>query len=219
MSISDERATSKDPTGYGWRTSTPPLSHSYLNHAILKILQSQNACRVLDFGCGNGALCRFLSSFDFHVVGVEPDLAGVQIARRESPSIAFYQLGVEDNPDEIVQSEGLFDVVVSAEVVEHLYSPHLLSHFAWRCLKPGGLFVVTTPYHGYLKNLFLSLAGKWDHHHHPLRTGGHIKFWSRSTLSKLLVDQGFVLEDFIGVGRFPWVWKSMILLSRKPSTS
>jgi hypothetical protein len=84
-------------------------------------------------------------------------------------------------------------------------------------LKPGGYLVLSTPYHGYLKNLALSLTGKWDFHHSPLRDGGHIKFWSRKTLTELLETEGFHVTDFIGVGRIPYLWKSMVIVARKGS--
>lgn len=105
--------------------------------------------------------------------------------------------------------------MVSTEVIEHLFSPHLLPRFAAGVLKPGGWLVISTPYHGYLKNLALSLVDKWDDHHTPLWHGGHIKFWSRATLSRLLEENGFVVEGFSGVGRLPWLWKSMVLVARK----
>ena len=75
---------------------------------------------------------------------------------------------------------------------------------------------MTTPYHGYLKNLALSLAGKWDHHHTALWHGGHIKFWSRRSLTKLLTAESFLHQQFLGVGRLPWLWNSMVLVMRKP---
>lgn len=75
--------------------------------------------------------------------------------------------------------------------------------------------VITTPYHGYLKNLALSLLDKWDVHHTPLWHGGHIKFWSRATLTELLDRHGFDVVGFSGVGRVPYLWKSMVLVARK----
>jgi hypothetical protein len=45
--------------------------------------------------------------------------------------------------------------------------------------------------------------------------GGHIKFWSRATLSQLLRDNGFTVIDFSGVGRVPYLWKSMVLVAQK----
>jgi hypothetical protein len=83
-------------------------------------------------------------------------------------------MDVEDDPGRVEESE--FDAAVSTEVVEHLFSPRALPRFAHAKIKAGGVFIVTTPYHGYLKNLVLCLANKWDFHHSPLWDGGHIKF-------------------------------------------
>lgn len=194
----------------------PPHSQGYINPLLLTLLRKEAPGRILDLGCGNGSLCCLLHSQGFDVVGMEPDQGGVCIAREQLPSASFYQCGVDDDSSVITKAEGLFDTVVSSEVIEHLYSPHLLPRFARNCLKPGGRLIVTTPYHGYLKNLFLSLSGKWDHHHTALWHGGHVKFWSSATLTKLLVNEGFVVERFLGAGRLPWLWKSMILVARRP---
>jgi len=201
---------------YGWSGGTLPQSFGYVAPAVINLIRSSGASKVLDLGCGNGLLCRELDRLGFSVVGVEPALDGWTSAKETSPSITFYHLGAEDDPADLVAQEGLFDVVVSTEVVEHLYSPHLLPIFAWQCLKPGGIFIVSTPYHGYVKNFVISLLGKWDRHHTVLWCGGHIKFWSRNTLTRLLSNADFVIKSFHGVGRFPWLWKSMILVSQKP---
>ena len=101
---------------------------------------------------------------------------------------------------------------------DSLYSPHHLPQFAAPLLKDKGVLIITTPYHGYLKNLALSLFNKWDHHHTALWHGGHIKFWSKKTLSTLLADNGFELVAFSGVGRLPWLWKSMVIVAQKRAT-
>ena len=79
--------------------------------------------------------------------------------------------------------------------------------------------MISTPYHGYLKNLALSLTDKWDSHISPLWDGGHIKFWSRKTLTDLLESEEFVLQDFSGCGRFPFFWKSMLIIANKRKDS
>ena len=201
---------------YGWGGISAPKSCDYIAPAVIDLLASSSSHKVLGLGCGNGSLCRKLDGLGFSVVGVEPSRDGWQFARDASPLIPYFQLGVDDDPGLIVASQGLFDVVVSTEVVEHLYSPHLLPAFAWQLLKPGGILIVTTPYHGYLKNIVLALAGKWDHHHTALWCGSHIKFWSRTTLAKLLENAGFAPQAFYGVGRLPWLWKSMIIVAKKP---
>jgi len=114
-----------------------------------------------------------------------------------------------------LKCEQPFDAVVSTEVIEHLFAPHLLLQFAAGTLKSGGYIVISTPYHGYLKNLALSILDLWDKHHTPLWHGGHIKFWSKKTLSRLLHENGFVVVGFCGTGRIPYLWKSMILIAKK----
>jgi hypothetical protein len=85
--------------------------------------------------------------------------------------------------------------------------------FANKYLMGGGAIIISTPYHGYLKNLALSVFNHWDKHHTPLWDGGHIKFWSKRTLTVLLEEQGFKVEKIIGVGRLPYLWKSMVLMA------
>ena len=206
-------------TNYGWSGTSGPHSCDYLAPQVLALLDKLGCERVVDIGAGNGALCALLSDSGKNAVGVEYDQAGVRLARQTYPSIPFYQLGVQDDPTPLLESEGTFDAAVSTEVVEHLFSPHLLPQFAAKTLKDNGVLIISTPYHGYLKNFVLSLLNKWDGHHTALWHGGHIKFWSRNTLTQLLEGNGFSVTDFKGAGRAPWLWKSMILVARKNPTT
>jgi 2-polyprenyl-3-methyl-5-hydroxy-6-metoxy-1,4-benzoquinol methylase len=122
----------------------------------------------------------------------------------------------EDLSPHPFQSESS-DIIVSTEVVEHLYHLRRLIQNAFRLLKPSGHFIISTPYHGWLKNVVLAASGKMDNHFTALWDGGHIKFWSRETLSGLLREAGFTELRFIGAGRVPYIWKSMILIVRKPT--
>jgi 2-polyprenyl-3-methyl-5-hydroxy-6-metoxy-1,4-benzoquinol methylase len=200
---------------YGWSTAEGPNSCNYITPRVLEILDQLRVRRVLDLGAGNGTLCAEIASRGYDTVGVEYDAGGVSVARKAYPAIPFYNFGVQDDPAELLKTEKMFDAVVSTEVVEHLFSPHLLPQFAAATLKSGGFLVITTPYHGYLKNLALALANGWDNHLTPLWHGGHIKFWSRKTLTRLLSENGFEVIGFSGVGRMPYLWKSMVLVAKK----
>ncbi len=205
---------------YGWLSADAPLSCNYITPAIIKVLKkiSRQFGSILDIGSGNGFLCSQLSLLGYDVVGIEPDKHGFEISKETYPDVEFYNLGLDSEPSILIENRGdLFDVVVSTEVIEHLYSPSQLPQFAGKVLKEGGYFIISTPYHGYLKNLILALMDKWDFHHHPLLDGGHIKFWSRRTIARLLDENGFEMIGFLGVGRFPYLWKSMILIARKVS--
>ena len=208
-------ASGPPSAGYGWQAGGTPHSCSYIVPKVIEVLTRLKPQRVLDIGAGSGALCAEMTRYFPQVVGLEPDAQGAELARRVAPAARILQLGVEADGASLRQTEGTFDAVVSTEVIEHLYAPHLLPALAAQVLLPGGYLVLTTPYHGYLKNLALSIAGKWDHHHTALWCGGHIKFWSRATLTHLLDQQGFDVVEFLGVGRAPYLWKSMVMVARK----
>jgi 2-polyprenyl-6-hydroxyphenyl methylase/3-demethylubiquinone-9 3-methyltransferase len=208
--VSNPDATSGE---YHYGSADAAHTSDYLWKPIIAQCAKAGAKRVLDVGCGNGAFCRELANAGFGAVGCDPSGEGIRIAAESLPQAKFRQLGVDDDP--AILGERDFDVVVSTEVVEHLTMPRHLPQFAKQVLRPGGLLIVSTPYHGYLKNLVLSLTNKWDDHLSPFWDGGHIKLWSRKTLSKLLEDEGFRVTKFIGAGRFPWLWMSMILVAEK----
>ncbi|MEP7242655.1 MAG: class I SAM-dependent methyltransferase [Gammaproteobacteria bacterium] len=206
-------------TDYGWTSAETPGSCDYLAPQVLQLLKGLDVRRVLDLGSGNGQLCKRLAHAGYDTVGVELDAGGVQVARRSFPELRFHNYGVQHDPHLLLAAEfdKPFDAVVSTEVIEHLFSPHLLPAYANRVLRKDGHLILTTPYHGYLKNLTLSVFNHWDRHHSPLWHGGHIKFWSRQTLGRLLEENGFRVTDFRGAGRLPYLWKSMIITARKVS--
>ena len=197
---------------YGW-TAEQPYSYGYLTQPVIRVAGELKAHRILDIGCGNGTLAASLMKAGFNVTGCDADAGGIEHARRTYPEIMFHRIGVYDDPEIIGFNS--YDLVISTEVIEHLFLPRMLLRFAHTLLRPGGHIILTTPYHGYLKNLILSLLNNWDTHHTSLWDGGHIKFWSRVTLKKLLEEESFKVLRFIGVGRVPFLWKSMIMVAQK----
>jgi len=201
---------------YGWKGTKPPCSCAFVALKVLDILKKLGVSSAIDIGCGNGALCGMLKKNAIDVSGAEYDAEGCRLAQQAYPGIKIYNIGVYDSPAPIQKdkSDG-FDCVISTEVVEHLFSPQYLPIFAATILRPEGYLIVSTPYHGFLKNLALAIFNYWDAHHSSLWEGGHIKFWSKKTITQLLETNGFKVLGFYGVGRFPFLWKSMILLAQK----
>ncbi|TSJ38527.1 class I SAM-dependent methyltransferase [Mucilaginibacter corticis] len=202
-----------DYKDYGFYVSDPAHTFSYLQQPILSLLdKSKNKC-ILDLGCGNGYLANLLLKMGYNAFGTDASTEGIAIARETSPDRFFLQdLSTGKLPDELQGQQ--FDTIISTEVIEHLYDPEGFINFCKQQLAGSGEIIITTPYHGYLKNLALSLFNKWDTHMDPMWHGGHIKMWSRKTLSKALTDAGFSNVEFIGCGRVPYFYKSMILKAR-----
>jgi 2-polyprenyl-3-methyl-5-hydroxy-6-metoxy-1,4-benzoquinol methylase len=198
-------------------STAPPHTGDYLWRHIISLCAALRARRIVDIGCGNGALCRELAGGGYEVVGCEPSAESLRFAQRAAPGLAFHRLGVDDDPS-VIGNES-FDVAIATEVIEHLVRPRNLPRFAKQLLRSGGHLIISTPYHGYLKNLILALINRWDAHLNPFWDGGHIKLWSYKTLSQLLNESGFHIVGFIGAGRVPFLWKSMIVVAQKLDAS
>lgn len=210
--------TSSPPkTQYIWENAQAPHVSNCLLHPLSQLLPPpQLTQRTLDLGCGNGWLTYWLQQLGFTVQGIDPSPSGIKHSKAVHPDITFHCHLATPDLLQILNLEP-FDLVVSTEVVEHCYAPRDWAVACYNSLNPGGQLICSTPYHGYLKNLMLALTGKLDHHFTALWDGGHIKFWSRSTLSKLLTETGFVDLKFLGAGRLPYLWQSMLISARKPS--
>lgn len=203
---------------FGWKSAAPECTASFVVPALRELGGEliRPGCRVLDVGCGNGYNAGQYLSWGCAVVGVDASEEGIEIAKRTHPKAKFVKMLV----DERVLSqlgEAPFDIVSSTEVVEHLYDPPAWARCCFFAIRPGGRLLVSCPYHGFLKNLLISLTNGWDKHFEAHRVGGHIKFFSPATLSKLLTEAGFVNIRVKGTGRAPWLWKSMVLSADKPT--
>lgn len=195
---------------YGFETGAPAHTFAYLQAPILSLLDNTSGKAILDLGCGNGYLANFLIGQGFDAWGTDASAEGIAIAKQTNPGRFFIQdISTGELPPELQNIR--FDIIISTEVIEHLYDPEGFVAFCKKILPAAGELIISTPYHGYLKNLSLALLNKWDAHLDPSWHGGHIKFWSRRTLTNLLEKQGFKVTAFKGCGRLPYFWKSMII--------
>jgi 2-polyprenyl-3-methyl-5-hydroxy-6-metoxy-1,4-benzoquinol methylase len=201
--------------GMEWNSATPGSATPYLLEPVLEFARSVGTGgRVLDVGCGNGYWAGPFLERGCNVVGIDPSPTGIDVARRTFPDARFECM--EAGADLIERlEEDPFDLIVSSEVIEHLYDPHDYAAGCLNALRPGGLFVLSTPYHGRLKDIALAVSGKSEVHHDSLRTGGHIKFFTNDTLETLLVRAGFQQVQFAGAGRLPYLWKSIVACAER----
>jgi 2-polyprenyl-6-hydroxyphenyl methylase/3-demethylubiquinone-9 3-methyltransferase len=205
-----------DISGYGYEDGELNSSHGYLLPALQTELGRLDGDdkRLFDLGCGNGSIGAAVGREGWDVTGVDVSSDGIAYANRVHPEL---RLETGSAYEDLAGKYGTFPVVVSLEVVEHLYDPRTYARTLFDLLEPGGTAIVSTPYHGYWKNLVIALTGKMDHHFHALWDHGHIKFWSIPTLTELLREAGFETPRFERVGRISPLAKSMIAIARKPS--
>lgn len=202
--------------GYRYTGADLNTSHSYLLPTVVDLLNTLGRSgvphRLFELGCGNGSVANVLSQCGWDVTGVDPSAEGIQHAQAAYP---YIKLSSGSAYDDLASQYGYFPVVLSLEVVEHVYAPRKYARTVYDLLEAGGTAIISTPYHGYLKNLALAVTGRMDKHFTALWDNGHIKFWSIATLSELLREAGFAEVRFKRVGRISVLAKSMIAIAKK----
>jgi SAM-dependent methyltransferase len=176
--------------------------------------QLESVKSICDLGCGNGHIAGRLASRGYDVTGIDASRSGIEIARRRYPGVTFVEGMIDSELPGRTRLEK-FDLVISSDVIEHLYRPADLLELASSLVKPMGHLLVGTPYHGYLKNVVLAVTGRMDGHFSVHHDGGHIKFFSVKTLSELVSNHYFGDPSFEFYGRGRWLWKNMICHARR----
>jgi SAM-dependent methyltransferase len=149
--------------GDGSRLSTEAWTvHSFAfrrGHARPEVaaLVPPGSARVLEIGCGEGALGAGLERAGARVTGVEPDAGAARVAAGRLSRVV--PRGLDEAWDEI--GDG-WDAVVAADVLEHLDDPlGALSRLRERC-RPGTALVTSLPNAAHAAVLGGALMGRWD---------------------------------------------------------
>jgi 2-polyprenyl-3-methyl-5-hydroxy-6-metoxy-1,4-benzoquinol methylase len=165
---------------------------------VRKILEMvPGTCRVLNMGCGCGfhdALFAESAHVDA-VVGIDYSPNSIEQANRHYPHPKVQRVVMDINqPAEIVRRFGLFDLVVSFQVLEHLSQPAEFISSSIACARDGGVVAFVTPNRETLQNRVRRLAGKPIQSMDPL----HFREFTRIELEQALVEQQLEIVGSFG---------------------
>ncbi|QXP84017.1 bifunctional 2-polyprenyl-6-hydroxyphenol methylase/3-demethylubiquinol 3-O-methyltransferase UbiG [Methylococcus sp. Mc7] len=111
-------------SGYRYADAGLNHSHDYLLPTVLHLLDGlalpSDQRRLFELGCGNGSVAHELTRRGWEVTGVDPSAEGIVAANTAYPEIKLYPGSAYDD---LATSYGRFPVVLSLEVVEHVYFP------------------------------------------------------------------------------------------------
>lgn len=147
---------------------------------------------VLDVGCADGAVARALRERGCRVSGVDIDEAEAASARDVLDELVIMDLNQSKLSDHF-KSES-FDVVVFADVLEHVLDPEAVLRDSLSLLREGGRVVVSIPNvaHGAVR--LALLQGRWTYTPTGLLDATHIKFFTQETLVELFERAGMVVD-------------------------
>jgi ubiquinone/menaquinone biosynthesis C-methylase UbiE len=166
-----------------------------------------NVCpgdRVLDLGCGDGALTGVLADAAGTVVGVDVAEAALRRARARHPALTFALAPIDGA---LPFDDGSFDVVWASEVIEHVADTARWLSEVRRVLVPRGRLLVTTPNHGRLQ---LAIGGI-ERYSEPL--GDHLHLYSARSLRQLLIEFDFEVGELRGADGPPLVKRLLLALA------
>lgn len=195
----DDQAKSKPKLPYLYRK----LRTFELNRYELAFQLAPGGNMLLDIGCGDGELLLRLKNKYREVWGV--DIAKPRISRiqKKISNMPDIHVKVEDINQRLNFKDTYFDTIIVIAVLEHVFDPFHLIRECHRLLIKGGMLIVEVPNVAWLPNRIRLAMGKlpvtsdasgWD--------GGHLHYFTRASLKRLLLDEEFKIMKITSGGIF-----------------
>ena len=161
---------------------------------ISTLIKSRSPSRILDLGCSSGLLSERLQHMGHHVTGVDV----VEIAGVGERTDSFTKADLNDGiPAEVGSG---FDIVLAADVLEHLANPGALMRQVREVLSPDGVAMFCVPNVAHWYPRFRSTLGMFDYDQRGILDSTHLRFFTRRSIRKLIERQGFTVRRVEPVG-------------------
>jgi len=178
-------------------------------HALVLRLVGRDKS-VLEIGPASGYLSRCFVDAGCRVTAIEADPEAV--GRADHPDIQLIYGSVEEEKV-LRQIRGTFDVVVLADVLEHLRWPEQTLLKVRSFLNPGGYAVVSIPNIANWKTRIGLLLGRFEYREEGIMDRTHLRFFTKRSAEAMILTAGYeVLEFHPGATRMP-----VILLKAWPT--
>lgn len=145
--------------------------------------------RVLEVGCASGHFSKKLKEKGCFVVGIEIDPAAAKLAKKIADDVI---IGDVEEISPLPRLEGSFDIIIFADVLEHLRRPDKVLKEFKRWLKPSGYVITNIPNAVRIEFRLKYLMGKFEYGRglgqHPVT---HLRFFTLETSRRLFEEAGY----------------------------
>jgi 2-polyprenyl-3-methyl-5-hydroxy-6-metoxy-1,4-benzoquinol methylase len=173
-------------TAYAWKDA-PDASH----RTVLGVAGEQPPGRVLDLGCAGGLVAAELREHGHFVVGVDTSPPPGTEERVDRLVVADLDAGL---PAEVVD-EGPFDLVLAADVLEHLRDPARLLRELHEVSTPDTLLIASVPNIGHWYPRVRIGIGRFDYDHRGILDATHLRFFTWRSFAGLAYRAGWLVEE------------------------
>ena len=160
---------------------------------ILKLIEdARRPLRILDVGSADGYLGAILKERGHYVAAVECD---PRLAEKARPIYdRFYQIDIDgfEFPE-----RREYDLIIFADVLEHLADPAAVLRRCFASLKDDGRVIVSVPNVANVVVRLSLLFGRFDYGDQGILDRTHLRFFTLKTLTKLLQETGFNIRQII----------------------
>lgn len=155
--------------------------------------------KVLEIGAGPGSITKMLK-FHNHceVTAIEIDPTAIDKLREFCDEI--YQCNLNDAGwEKTLEHSGKFDVIVGADVLEHLYTPHNTLVSMRNLIADNGYIVISLPHVGNNAVVASILNADFGYHNFGLLDKTHIRFFGIKNMQNLFENAGYkiVAAEFV----------------------
>jgi glycosyltransferase involved in cell wall biosynthesis len=161
---------------------------------ILEFLADLPPSKVLDLGCSSGLLSERIRALGHRVTGVDRKAFPETLGRVDEFAVGDLEDGI---PAEVGSG---FDVVIAADVLEHLREPERLLEDVKRVMDPAGHFIVSVPNFGHWYPRARSFFGIFDYDQRGILDKTHYRFFTRASLTRMVRNAGFDIRRHSEVG-------------------
>jgi 2-polyprenyl-3-methyl-5-hydroxy-6-metoxy-1,4-benzoquinol methylase len=161
---------------------------------ISTLLRSRRPSKILDLGCSSGLLAERLTDMGHDVTGVDV----MEIAGVDQRTSTFVKADLNEGiPAEVGTG---YDIVLAADVLEHLVNPGALMGQVKNVLAPDGVAMFCVPNIAHWYPRLRSTLGMFDYDQRGILDSTHLRFFTRRSIRKLVERQGFTIRRIEPVG-------------------
>lgn len=159
-----------------------------------------NHKKVLDVGCASGYLGKELARRGCRVVGIEIDPEAARSAAQVCEDVI---VGDIEEIADLHYPPKYFDVIICADVLEHLKRPDLTLEKLRLYLRPDGLLIMSIPNIAYWRIRLRLLFGQFEYKETGILDKTHLRFFTLESVKKFLTQAGFRLIAIDYAAVFP----------------
>lgn len=153
-----------------------------------------NGKRVLELGCGPGMITRLLADQQCQVTALERDVHAVEAVTRHCEIVHTCDLNDPAWPDTLAGAQK-FDVIVAADVLEHLLDPWATVASLPPLLAEGGHVVISLPHAGHNAVIACLVASDFAYQPWGLLDKTHIRFFGLHNIQALCKHAGLKITE------------------------